>query len=649
MEVEQLFNYHNVSEERRVPMATLTFQGYAMYWWTSFERERRTHHEPLIQYWNELRSALKRRHIPPYFERELMDKLQRLQQRNLSVEEYRQQMELLMMRVGIRKEERTTIARFQGGLNLEIRDKVELLPYRDLNELVQLCVRVEQQLRRNPSLRKESTSYPRKDFKKEGHSSYLKDRPLEKQKEKQKGKPSNETRTSSIKCFKCLGRGHITSQCPINKTMIIRGNEILSEEITSSSSSSLNEKDEILSSSEETPCEDDLFIAQRLLTNQPNDQDQSQRENLFHSRCKIFKKTCSLIVDSGSCNNFVSQRLVDKLNLTTIAHPKSYKLQWLNEDGPIEVKDQVNVPFSIGKYKDEILCDIIPMDASHILLGRPWQHDRKAIHDGVTNKIRLIHLGNKHTLTPISPSQVLEDQVFMKSKKRKEEKKKVLELEGSVSSEEVFPRSQFLIKHSIKKCLLVEQPLYLLNTKKTLLLEKSKDDSVSSKNLVKKESHFLIQNDCKKNFLLHKDFNSFSTVATKLELKIHNLNNFEKKGSQVLNLVKKKWTSPSSTSYATTLVVPKVDSHCLFRTSSTLVVLIKHPTFGLYCLLDTSSGVLFSIFDLKGSLNFLELNLTTSLQDKIRFYDSSKLFTPSYMMYLLRLGEPEIDEITSED
>nr|KYP34151.1 hypothetical protein KK1_044926 [Cajanus cajan] len=146
-------------------------------------------------------------------------------------------MELLMLRAGIREEERTTIARFQSGLNLEIRDKVELLPYRDLNELVQLCVRVEQQFRRKPSFRKETTPYPKKDSKKEGHSSYSKDRPLEK--EKSKKKPSDEPITSSIKCFKCLGKGHIAFQCPTRKIMIIRGNEILSEGNTSSSSSLL--------------------------------------------------------------------------------------------------------------------------------------------------------------------------------------------------------------------------------------------------------------------------------------------------------------------------------------------------------------------------------------------------------------------------
>ena len=38
MKVEQLFSCHHVSEERKVPLATLSFQGNAMYWWTTLER-----------------------------------------------------------------------------------------------------------------------------------------------------------------------------------------------------------------------------------------------------------------------------------------------------------------------------------------------------------------------------------------------------------------------------------------------------------------------------------------------------------------------------------------------------------------------------------------------------------------------------------
>ncbi|GJR03940.1 RNA-directed DNA polymerase [Tanacetum coccineum] len=46
----------------------------------------------------------------------------------------------------------------------------------------------------------------------------------------------------------------------------------------------------------------------------------------------------------------------------------------------------VKEKFSIGKsYKDEVWCEVIPMDADHILLGRPWQFDRKTKHDGFQN------------------------------------------------------------------------------------------------------------------------------------------------------------------------------------------------------------------------------------------------------------------------
>jgi len=92
MKVEQLFVCHRVSEERKVPLTTLSFQGNAMYWWTALERDRRLHREPPIEYWNDLRGTLTRCHIPSYYNRELMDKLQRLQQRTMSVKEYRQKM-----------------------------------------------------------------------------------------------------------------------------------------------------------------------------------------------------------------------------------------------------------------------------------------------------------------------------------------------------------------------------------------------------------------------------------------------------------------------------------------------------------------------------------------------------------------------------
>ena len=73
-------------------------------------------------------------------------------------------MELLILRAGLRKEERTSIARFLSELNMEVRDKVELLPYKDLDDLIQLCISLEQQLKRKPTSKSYgSHSYPKKD------------------------------------------------------------------------------------------------------------------------------------------------------------------------------------------------------------------------------------------------------------------------------------------------------------------------------------------------------------------------------------------------------------------------------------------------------------------------------------------------------
>jgi hypothetical protein len=71
------------------------------------------------------------------------------------------------------------------------------------------------------------------------------------------------------------------------------------------------------------------------------------------------------------------------------------------------VSQQCQVEFKIGRYRDEILCDVIPMDVCHILLGRPWQFDRKVIHDGRKNTNTLENNGRTHMLLPTSSSILL--------------------------------------------------------------------------------------------------------------------------------------------------------------------------------------------------------------------------------------------------
>ncbi|KAL5191390.1 putative mitochondrial protein [Glycine soja] len=186
---------------------------------------------------------------------------------------------------------------------------------------------MKQQLKRKPSSKSYgSHSYLRKD-QAHGILGAAPSKPKEdkgKTIEKYTPKTSSQERTSNIKCFKCRGRGHIASQCPTKKTMIMRGQDIYSsQEETTSSPSSSGSEDEVRgeeSSEEVYPHEEgDLLMVRKLLG-------------------------------------------VSKLNLTIIPYSKPYKLQWLNEQGEMIVNQQVKVPFSIGTYKDEVNCDIVAND-----------------------------------------------------------------------------------------------------------------------------------------------------------------------------------------------------------------------------------------------------------------------------------------------
>ena len=227
------------------------------------------------------------------------------------------------------------------------------------------------------------------------------------------------------------------------------------------------------STSEEEPMKGDLYMIKRLLGGTSLGEDATQRENIFHSRCLIEGKLCSLIIDSGSCTNVISARLVDKLKLKTSSHPKPYKLQWLSENGELIVDKQILISFSIGKYVDDVVCDIVPMEATHLLLGRPLQYDRNATHDGVANTYAFTFKGRK-TLKPLTPREVIEDQIALK-KKRYDNAKKV----GHSSKEKVTMESKtqkhkkkhehvandvdclLVTKHELKHSLVARKQLFL--------------------------------------------------------------------------------------------------------------------------------------------------------------------------------------------
>ncbi|XP_071708598.1 uncharacterized protein [Rutidosis leptorrhynchoides] len=85
--------------------------------------------------------------------------------------------------------------------------------------------------------------------------------------------------------------------------------------------------------------------------------------------------TTTLVVRKvfGSCENIISRDRAAKLKLPVEKHPEPYSIVWITDGSGIKVTERCQVPLSIGKYyKDEVLCDIVDMNACHLLFGRPW-------------------------------------------------------------------------------------------------------------------------------------------------------------------------------------------------------------------------------------------------------------------------------------
>ena len=117
------------------------------------------------------------------------------------------------------------------------------------------------------------------------------------------------------------------------------------------------------------------LLMQRALTIQILEDEGAQRESIFRSRFHVKDKICSVIIDGGSGVNIASPLTVEKLALPLLAHPRPYKLQWMNDGRVVNVTQQVLMQFNIGKYEDEVVCDVVPIEVAHMLLGRPRKVD----------------------------------------------------------------------------------------------------------------------------------------------------------------------------------------------------------------------------------------------------------------------------------
>ncbi|XP_027082339.2 uncharacterized protein [Coffea arabica] len=351
--VELVFDCNDYTDAQKLRLAVLEFTDYAIVWWEQVATSRRRCGEPPITTWTELKRLMKKRFVPSHYHRDLYQKLQTLTQGQRSVEDYYKDMEISMLRADIQEDREATMARFLSGLRVEIADQLELQYYVEIEDMMEKAIKIEQRLKWRGTTRNYNPNpppftrpfqprreergpnawNPPKPKQDQGSSSRP---PFTKTDSKVVSKPTIETskpRNRDTKCWRCQGVGHIASQCPNPRTMLVLPNgDIVTndeEEDYKDMPPLVEEEDEI----EEVPTQDKVgLVARRALATQAS-KDELQRDNIFYTRCHVTNKVCSLVIDPGSCTNVASALMVEKLNLPTSEHPRPYKLQWLNNSG----------------------------------------------------------------------------------------------------------------------------------------------------------------------------------------------------------------------------------------------------------------------------------------------------------------------------
>ncbi|KAK8610055.1 hypothetical protein V6N13_026599 [Hibiscus sabdariffa] len=200
-------------------------------------------------------------------------------------------MEVAMIRTNIDEDREAIMARFLAGLDPNIAGIVELQHYVEIKDMVHMAMKMERQLKKKGTTRAyggSSTKWGQGTYKpKSFFTPNERGGPSKNAKhiaETSKGKSTTvPVRSRDVQCFKCLGRGHIASQCPNRNTMFIcddREIEIDNEE----------EKDDEKEFKKEEELEHaidgEVLVVKRSLSMQEIEGDQ-QHENIFHTRCHI--------------------------------------------------------------------------------------------------------------------------------------------------------------------------------------------------------------------------------------------------------------------------------------------------------------------------------------------------------------------------
>ncbi|KAL5764000.1 hypothetical protein ACOSQ2_016594 [Xanthoceras sorbifolium] len=385
--VEEILEFKRVPERENVALVATRLRGRAAAWWQQLKLNRNCSRKPKISDWEKMKRKLRAEFLPHNF------------QRLISVDEYATEFYQLLVRNEIQETQDQLVSRYCGGLRTQILDLINLFDPVTVTEAHQRALQLEKTLSRKTTSGYENTGN-RSGIGASGST-------ISGQRNPPNIAQTPRATTGEFRCFGCGETRHRLSECPrpAKKVLFIDPTEFNEKdaEIGEEPQSGVEEvaKEELVDGDTGT-----MLMVRRTCLAPRTEEGDWLRNNIFQSTCTILGKVCRFVINGGSCENIVLVEAVQKLGVKTEKYQKPYRLAWLQKGGEVTVSQRALISFYMGSnYKDQMWCDVVNMDACHLLLGRPWQYDRKVHHDGFKNTYSFVFHETKIVLLPSKSSE----------------------------------------------------------------------------------------------------------------------------------------------------------------------------------------------------------------------------------------------------
>jgi Retrotransposon gag protein len=103
--------------------------------------------KPKIRTWKKMKKELRKKFLPNRYLQEAFLHLHDFTKRDLTVTDYTEEFDHLMLKCGIVEPEKRTIARYLHGLRKGVHDMVTLLPFIYYHDVFKLATKIEKQLK----------------------------------------------------------------------------------------------------------------------------------------------------------------------------------------------------------------------------------------------------------------------------------------------------------------------------------------------------------------------------------------------------------------------------------------------------------------------------------------------------------------------